>query len=46
VITDRLADVECRLGAMPDELAAVDAKADADAAANGPVEVDEGSSGS
>jgi voltage-gated potassium channel len=46
LITDRLADVERRLGATPDDLAAVDAKADADAAATGPVQVDDGSRGS
>lgn len=45
VIKDRLADVERRLGATPDDLAAVDAKAAADAAANGPVQADGGSSG-
>ena len=38
VISDRLADVERRLGATPAELTAVDAAADAEAAANGPVE--------
>ena len=42
VISDRLADVERRLGATPGELAAVDAAADAEAAANGPVEPDPG----
>jgi voltage-gated potassium channel len=40
VISDRLADVERRLGATPAEVAAVDAVADAEAAANGPVEPD------
>ncbi len=40
VISDRLADVERRLGATPAEVAAVDAAADAEAAANGPVEPD------
>jgi voltage-gated potassium channel len=40
VISDRLADVERRLGATPAEVAAVDAVADAEAAANGPVESD------
>jgi voltage-gated potassium channel len=40
VISDRLADVERRLGATPAEVAAVDATADAEAAANGPVEPD------
>jgi voltage-gated potassium channel len=44
VISDRLADVERRLGATPAEVAAVDATADAEAAANGPVEVDDGGS--
>ena len=38
VISDRLADVESRLGATPAEVAAVDATADADAEASGPVE--------
>ena len=38
VISDRLADVERRLGATPADVAAVDAAADAEAAANGPVE--------
>jgi voltage-gated potassium channel len=38
VISDRLADVERRLGATPAEVAAVDKEADAEAAANGPVE--------
>ncbi len=41
VISDRLADVERRLGATPAEVAAVDAAADARAAANGPVEPDQ-----
>jgi voltage-gated potassium channel len=40
VISDRLADVERRLGATAEEIAAVDATAAADAAANGPVETD------
>ena len=40
VISGRLADVERRLGAMPAEVAAVNAAADAEAAANGPVEPD------
>jgi voltage-gated potassium channel len=43
-ISDRLADVERRLGATPAELAAVDANASAEAAANGPVEPDQGDS--
>jgi voltage-gated potassium channel len=38
VISDRLADVERRLGATPAEVAGVDAAAVAEAAANGPVE--------
>jgi voltage-gated potassium channel len=38
VISDRLADVERRLGATPTEVAAVDAVADTEAASNGPVE--------
>ena len=41
VISDRLADVERRLGATPAEMAAVDAAADAEAAANGPIEPDQ-----
>jgi voltage-gated potassium channel len=41
VISDRLADVERRLGATSAEVAAVDAVADAEAAANGPVGPDE-----
>jgi voltage-gated potassium channel len=40
VISDRLADVERRLGATASEVAAVDAVAEADAAENGPVEPD------
>jgi voltage-gated potassium channel len=43
-ISDRLADVERRLGATPAELAAVDAHADAEATANGPIEPDQGES--
>ena len=46
VISDRLADVERRLGATPPEMAATDAAADAEAAANGPVEPDQGASSS
>jgi hypothetical protein len=38
VISDRLADVERRLGATPAEVATVDATADAEATANGQVE--------
>jgi voltage-gated potassium channel len=44
VIGDRLADVERRLGATPADLAAVDAVADAEASAKGPVEPDQGAS--
>jgi voltage-gated potassium channel len=44
VISDRLADVERRLGATPAEVAAIDAAAGAEAAANGPVEPDPGAS--
>jgi voltage-gated potassium channel len=40
VISDRIADVERRLGATPAEMAGVDAAADAEAAANGPIEQD------
>jgi voltage-gated potassium channel len=40
VISDRLADVERRLGATPADIAAVDAAADAEAAENGPIEPD------
>jgi len=38
VISDRLADVERRLGATSAEVAVIDAAADAEAATNGPVE--------
>jgi voltage-gated potassium channel len=38
IISERLADVERRLGASASDLAAVDAAADADAQANGPVD--------
>jgi len=38
VISDRLADVEQRLGATPAQVSAVDAAADAEAAADGPVD--------
>jgi voltage-gated potassium channel len=41
VISDRLADVERRLGATPAEVSAVDATAVAEAEANGPVEPDQ-----
>jgi voltage-gated potassium channel len=44
VISDRLADVERRLGATPTEVAAIDAVADAEAEADGPFEPDEGAS--
>jgi uncharacterized protein involved in exopolysaccharide biosynthesis len=44
VISDRLADVERRLGATAADMASVDAAADAEAAANGPVEPDQSSS--
>jgi voltage-gated potassium channel len=42
VISDRLADVERRLGATPAEVAAVETTADAEAAAAGPLDVDQG----
>ena len=42
VISDRLADVERRLGATAAEVAAVDAAADAEAAAEGPLDTGEG----
>lgn len=41
VISDRLADVERRLGATPNDLAGVDQAATAEAAANGPVDADQ-----
>ena len=41
VISDRLADIELRLGATPADIAAVDAAAEAEAAADGPVEPDQ-----
>jgi len=44
VISDRLADVERRLGASPAEMASLDAAADAEAAANGPIEPDQSAS--
>jgi voltage-gated potassium channel len=44
VISDRLADVERRLGATAADMASVDAAADAEAAASGPVEPDQRSS--
>jgi len=40
VISERLGDVERRLGATPADIAAVDTAADAEAAADGPVEPD------
>ena len=40
VISDRIADVERRLGASPGEMASVDAAADAEAVATGPIEPD------
>jgi voltage-gated potassium channel len=40
VISDRLGDVERRLGATPADIAAVDRAADAEAAADGPIEPD------
>jgi voltage-gated potassium channel len=40
VISGRLADVERRLGATPADIAAVDTAADAEAAADGPIEPD------
>ena len=46
VIGERLGDVERRLGATQGELGAVDAQAAADAAANGPVQAEEGARGS
>ncbi|MGD0378938.1 MAG: potassium channel family protein [Acidimicrobiales bacterium] len=42
VISDRLADVERRLGATSSEVDAVDSAADAEAATSGPVEPDQG----
>ena len=44
LISDRLADVERRLGATPTEMDAVETAAQADAAANGPVEPSPGAS--
>jgi voltage-gated potassium channel len=44
LISDRLADVERRLGATPTEMDAVVTAAQADAAANGPIEPSPGSS--
>ena len=44
VISDRLADVERRLGATPAEMASVDAAADAEAAAKGPIDPEQSAS--
>ncbi len=44
VLSLRLADVERRLGASPDEVAAVDAAADEQAQADGPLGADDGAS--
>ena len=44
VISDRLADVERRLGATAADMASVDAAVDAEAVANGPVEPEQGAS--
>lgn len=46
VISDRLSDVERRLGATPDDLAAVDQAAEAESEAEGPVQVDASDQGS
>ena len=46
VISDRLADVERRLGATQDDLAAVDQAAEAESEAEGPVQVDPSDQGS
>jgi voltage-gated potassium channel len=46
LISDRLADVERRLGATPAEMDTVESAAQADAAANGPVEPTPGASSS
>jgi voltage-gated potassium channel len=46
VISERLADVERRLGASPEDIAGVDATADARAAANGPLEEGKDAAGS
>jgi voltage-gated potassium channel len=45
VISERLADIERRLGASPADIAAVDASADAQAAPGGPVGSDHGAPG-
>ena len=44
VISDRLADVERRLGATPSEVAAIDAVADLEAGVSGPIDPDQGTS--
>jgi voltage-gated potassium channel len=44
VISDRLADVERRLGATPTEVAAIDAVADLEAGVSGPIDPDQGTS--
>jgi hypothetical protein len=44
VISDRLADVERRLGATPAEVAAIDAVADPEAGVSGPNDPDQGTS--
>lgn len=46
LISDRLADVERRLGATPADMDAVEGAAQADAAANGPLETDPGTASS
>jgi len=46
VISERLADVERRLGATSADIAGIDATADVDAAREGPMESDPGASGS
>jgi hypothetical protein len=45
VITERLADVEHRLGASDADLAATDNRADAEAAEQGPVQINEAEDG-
>ena len=44
VISDRLADVERRLGASPSVVAAIDAVADLEAGVSGPIDPDQGTS--
>jgi voltage-gated potassium channel len=46
LISDRLADVERRLGATPDDMAALDTKATQEAEENGPVEAEPGNASS